>query len=471
MIEDLKPYSAYKESGVEQLGKVPEGWDVLAVRRFCRVFAGGTPNRNEPSYWDGGSVPWLASGDVNRRRIRSPSQFITEAGFKASSTKWIRPGSLVVALAGQGKTKGMVALVDFPTTCNQSLGVLEPSTSVANSDFLLYYLESRYGEIRGLVGDLRDGLNLEHLKGLRTPMPPIPEQAVIVRFLDHVDSRIKRFIAAKEQLIELLEEERQAIIRHAVTRSLDADISLRSSGVDWLGDVPVNWDVRRLKSLTSAITSGSRGWSQYASDEGPRFVRITNLSRDSIQLDWSDTVFLDLPERVREGEGKRTRVEADDLLISITAYIGSVAVAPNDIEEAYISQHLALCRLRATINPRWVAYVLLSPVGQIYGRLTMYGGTKQGLSLEDVGNYLVLLPPRDEQNRIVEWIDQETMSVERGIEKTRRAIMLLREFRTRLISDVVTGKLDVRKAVERLPDEPDAAADLVLDEQLEDVIA
>jgi type I restriction enzyme S subunit len=149
VIANPRPYPAYKDSGVEWLGEIPEGWNVLLSRRFCRIFAGATPSRDEPTYWNQGQIPWLASGDVNRRRISAASQFITDAGFQASSTKWIRPGSIVIALAGQGKTKGMAALVDLPATCNQSLGVLEPSLSLCNPEFLLYYFESRYRDIRG----------------------------------------------------------------------------------------------------------------------------------------------------------------------------------------------------------------------------------------------------------------------------------------------------------------------------------
>lgn len=111
---DLKPYPAYKDSGVEWLGAVPEEWDSAALRRYCRVFAGATPSRAVPEYWATGSIPWLSSGEVNLRRITRAKQFITEAGYAASSTKWIRPGSLVLALAGQGRTKGMVATVECP---------------------------------------------------------------------------------------------------------------------------------------------------------------------------------------------------------------------------------------------------------------------------------------------------------------------------------------------------------------------
>ena len=153
MIADLKPYPVMRNSGVSWLGAVPTHWRTHPVRRYCRVFAGATPSRSVAHYWENGSIPWLSSGDVNLRRIRTARQFITDAGLKNSSANWIRPGSLVVALAGQGKTKGMVATVEVSTTCNQSLAVIEPADSESRYEYLAYYLESRYQDIRALVGD------------------------------------------------------------------------------------------------------------------------------------------------------------------------------------------------------------------------------------------------------------------------------------------------------------------------------
>lgn len=229
----------------------------------------------------------------------------------------------------------------------------------------------------------------------------------------------------------------------------------KPSGVEWLGDVPEHWKVVRLKTLVSRVTSGSRGWSNFEADYGPLFIRIGNLTRASLGLDFSDVVRLSLPSEALS-EGARTKVQQDDILLSITAYIGSVALVPEGIEDAYVSQHVACCRpRRGAANVRWLGYVLLSRVGQIHGQLCMYGGTKQGLSLDDVKNYVVLLPSRNEQDALVKWIESESESADRAISSAQREISLLREYRTRLIADVVTGKLDVRAAAAKLPEEAD----------------
>ena len=155
-------------------------------------------------------------------------------------------------------------------------------------------------------------------------------------------------------------------------------------------------------------------------------------------------------------------------MVSVTAYIGSVGMAPVGFEEAYVSQHVARCQPLPGSSSRWLGYVLLSTVGQTHGQLSLYGGTKDGLSLDNVKNYPILLPPLDEQVAIVEFIDKATASIDTAIARARRQIQLVQEYRTRLIADVVTGKLDVREAAAQLPDEvddhdPEEEGDLLTD--------
>jgi type I restriction enzyme S subunit len=332
--------------------------------------------------------------------------------------------------------------------------VLKPSEAV-HVGFFKHLLKSHdyIQALRATSNFIRDGqdLNMSNFSLVDLPLPPKAEQAIIARYLDIIDVQVRQFIRGKKKLIALLSEQKQAIIHHAVTRGIDPNVKLHPAGISWLGDVPDGWEVRRLRSISQKITSGSRGWSRYASDHGPLFVRIANLSRTGLHLRFEDVVRLALPAS-ELGEAARTRIEAGDLLISITAYIGSVAVVPDDVGEAYVSQHVASCRLVDDVNRRWIGYVLLSPVGQAHGTLSMYGGTKQGLSLDDVKNYIILLPPREMQNALVTWIDAATRRVSELISSIENEIALIQEFRTRLIADVVTGKLDVRAAAASLPD-------------------
>jgi type I restriction enzyme S subunit len=351
--------------------------------------------------------------------------------------------------------QGAIAASDYQGIISPAYVVMRPAVKVSSryAHFLfrspLFAKEAERWSY-GITSDMWS-LRPEHFKMIYSALPPPEEQAAIVRFLDHANRKIDRFIRGKKKLIALLNEQKQAIIHQAVTKGLDPTVPMKDSGIPWLGEIPTHWEVRRLRSISKSVTSGSRGWSAYAADEGPLFIRIANLCRMSLDLRFHNTVRLQLPDT---SETVRTRVQSGDILLSITAYIGSVAVIPDGFEEAYVSQHVARCALRdRSHNSKWVGYVLLSEIGQTHGKLCLYGGTKDGLSLDDVKNYPLLLPPRDEQDRIVDQIETNLKKLSAAITRTEREIALIQEYRTRLTADVVTGKLDVREAAFRLSEE------------------
>lgn len=238
-------------------------------------------------------------------------------------------------------------------------------------------------------------LNADSQGNISFPGAPLAEQRAIAAFLDRETARIDELVAKKQRLIELLAEKRTALISHAVTKGLNPDAKMKDSGIEWLGQVPEGWYTRRLKFLSDFVTSGSRGWAQFYSDDGAVFLRIGNLSRESIDLRLDDIQRVIPPN---SAEGKRTLAIENDLLLSVTAYIGAVAIVPPALGEAYVNQHTALIRLSAGhVVPRWVAYCLFSFVGQRQLRSLTCGGTKEGLGLDDVENLTVLVPPIGEQ--------------------------------------------------------------------------
>ncbi|MEI6309100.1 MAG: restriction endonuclease subunit S [bacterium] len=449
MIADLKPYPAMKSSGVPWLGEVPEHWGMRQLRSVLR----GVTDRNQPDLpllsvvrEKGVILRDVANKDENRNYIPDDltNYKVVHKGQFAMNKMKAWQGSY-----GVSQYDGVVSPAYFIFDIN-GVGGDYFHVAIRSKAYVPFFTQASDGVRIG-----QWDLSQSRMKDIPFIVPPLPEQAAIIRFLNHVNRRIRRYIHAKQKLVKLLEEQKQAIIHHAVTRGLDPNVRLKPPGVEWLGDIPEHWKVNRLKTLVSSVTSGSRGWSNYMADTGVLFIRIGNLTRTSIDLDMEKIVHLQLPSRVL-GETVRTRARAHDILLSITAFIGSVAVVPAGIEEAYVSQHVACCRPRAgSANPRWVAYVLLSSIGQTHGKLSMYGGTKQGLSLDDVKNYIVLLPPLDEQERLVDWIESTSSNIDAGIRSAQREMSLLREYRTRLIADVVTGKLDVREAAAHLPDEAD----------------
>lgn len=455
MSAGLKPYSAYKDAGAAWLGNVPEHWEVLPLYAVAKPKSiTGRQDRELLSvYLDRGVIRF---SEVEEKRTNVTSEDLSK--YQA-----VDPGDFV--LNNQQAWRGSVGV-------SAHTGIVSPAYLVLSLDSRLQpefanlllrekVMVSQYLVCSRGVGSIQRNLYWPHLKRASTWLPSPQEQSTIVRYLDYMERRIRRYIRAKQTLIKLLGEQKRAMIERVVAGKVDPRTggpynAYRDSGIDWLGEVPENWRVVKLKSLVSRVTSGSRGWSDFAADSGVLFIRVGNLTRASIGLKLGDVVRLRLPDSVLSGEATRTRVQAHDILLSITAYIGSVAVVPEDLEEAYVSQHVACCRPKAAAaDPKWVAYVLLSSIGQTHGQLSMYGGTKQGLSLDDVKNYIVVLPPADEQPLLVERIEKACSRVDTAIIEARQAVALLREYRVRLITDVVTGELDVREAVANLPDEDD----------------
>ncbi|MCD8477579.1 MAG: restriction endonuclease subunit S [Sulfurospirillum sp.] len=217
----LNPHVKMKDSGVEWLGKIPEHWESVCLKWIAKIYSGGTPDKTNLSYWEEGTIPWISSGEVNQFFITEPTTYITEEAYEKSSAKWIPKNALVMALAGQGKTKGMVAQLGIMTTCNQSMAAIVLSEKVSER-FIFWWLTSNYEKIRNLAGgDLRDGLNLDIIGSIVCPYFLLSEQQQIANYLDKSTCKIDTLISKAQKAIELLKERRTALISAAVTGKID----------------------------------------------------------------------------------------------------------------------------------------------------------------------------------------------------------------------------------------------------------
>lgn len=345
-----------------------------------------------------------------------------------------------------GATTGLTAIVET----DQDFNIWSPLAVIRSCDrfepyYVLNFMRSKnFQEAVTLFWSFgtQQNIGMGVIENLEIAIPPIDEQREIAQFLTRETTKLDALITEQRTLIDLLKEKRQAVISHAVTKGLDPRVPMKDSGVEWLGEVPAHWDFFPIKRELQFLTSGSRGWADHYADEGPLFIRIGNLTRDDVGLDLSDIQRVQIPQG---SEGERTRVQPGDVLFSITAYIGSVAVVPENLETAYVSQHVALARLNAgKLLPEWVAYFAKSLVGKIFLENQGYGGTKVQLSLDDVANLPVTVPPLDEQHRVVSCIREEAARLDALTAEAQTTIALLQERRSALISAAVTGKIDVR---------------------------
>ena len=442
-------YEQYRSGGANWVGDIPAHWRVAALRWVARRYAGGTPDKANPAYWSNGTIPWLNSGSVNQRMITEASEYITEDAYSNSSARWVPEGALVMALAGQGKTKGMVAQLAIRATCNQSMAAIVPAAEV-NPRYLYWWLDAQYQNIRNLAGgDLRDGLNLDLLGQIPCPLPAKDEQSSISFFLDSETAKIDELVAEQERLIELLDEKRQAVISHAVTKGLDPTTPTIDLGIPWMGSVPIHWRATRIKHLARPGVGGfvDGDWieSPFITTEGVRLLQCGNVGTGVFEEQGfrfvAESTFRQL---------KCSEVEPGDVLIcrlqsSRTILAGRACIAPDLGVRMITSVDNCILKPSAEFDSAYIVYLLSTPEYLGYIEDVARGGTRDRVSRSMLGNVVLAVPPLAEQRQIVDYIRSNTEVTDLLRANSAESIRLLLERRSALISAAVTGQIDVRQ--------------------------
>ena len=436
----MERYDKYKDSGIEWIGEIPEHWETVSLKWISSIYSGGTPSKDKTEYWHNGTIPWLNSGTVNQFFITEPSEYITEAGFRNSSTKWIPENSIVIALAGQGKTKGMAAKVLFKATCNQSLGVININRKI-ESNYLLYWLIKNYQNIRNLGGgDQRDGINLEMIGGIKIPLPKQKEQTAIAIYLDRKTKEIDELIADKKRLLELYEEEKTAIINQSVTKGINPNAPMKDSGIEWLGEIPEHWETIKLKRVSEKITDGEHISPKFT-NEGIPFLSAKDVRDGYVEV--PDDKFVSEADSLKFR--KRCNPEFEDvLMVSRGATVGRVAFV--NIKEPFcLLGSVILIKPNEKVNSPYLFYSLKNHLLQENFLMSSQSSAQQAIYLVSIAEVFIAFPPKTEQEEIVKNIELHLETVNSKKAKTEKLINLLTEYRTALISEVVTGKIKVTK--------------------------
>ena len=371
-------------------------------------------------------------------------------------------GDLLVCEGGEGGRCGIVKHAAASCIIQNALHRVRPRQESHNG-FLLYVLSSVSD--RGWFDALNDKATIAHFTrekfgALGIPRPPYSEQAAIVRFLDHADRRIRRYIRAKQKLIALLEEQRQAIIHQAVTGQIDVRTgapysAYKSSRIEWLGDVPDRWEIVPLRRVTLGCCDGPFGSglkSSHYNETGVRVVRLQNIGHGEFK-DY-DAAFIS-PEHY-SSLGDHSVLSGDVLIAGLgdnNHPAGRACVAPDNIFPAMVKADCFRFRLnQERIQPQFAALQLTATASAASAVLST-GATRQRTNLQATLGRAIGVPAVPEQSLIIEYVAAELSGIRRAGVAVWKEIDLLREYRTRLIDDVVTGKLDVRSAVTELPGE------------------
>ena len=436
----MKPYEKYKESADIWLGKIPFNWEVSVLKHFVDIISGYAFKSED--YSDDG-VPIIRIGDISNTVNVVDAKKASPSNLKDLDRFIIQRGDLLLAMTGATIGKNCMYDSDELAYVNQRVGLLRSRTSL-KQNFLKYFIDAPFfREFISLQcsGSAQENISTSEISELRICVPTLQEQTAIAKYLDHQTAIIDELIEKKTKQIALLKEKRQAIINETVTKGLDPTAKMKDSGVSWLGEIPESWKIVALRHLCTKIGSGvtPKGGADVYTEEGVIFIRSQNVHFDGLRLD--DVVRI---EQETHEKMSGSQVMYKDVLLNITgASIGRCSVV-NIQEEMNVNQHVCIIRPNNKISPEYLNLVLQSNVGQTQVKTGTTGGNREGLTFEAIKEFIVPVPALESQFVIVSKIEELLKQFQNLESKNIDQIEKLKEYRQSLISEAVTGKIDVR---------------------------
>ena len=467
MIEGLKPYAEYKESGSKWLGEVPRHWSLRRLGASITDCANGVWG-SDPNGKDDLICVRVADFDRVSHRVSLKKKTLRAIPLSARSRRLLRSGDLLLEKSGGGDLQPVGAVVSYdhdePAVCSNFVARMPVANGyishfVVSLHFTLYAARINVLSIKQTTGIQ----NLDSKAYLRevVAFPPPDEQAAIVRFLDHANRKIDGFIRAKRKLIGLLNEQKQAIIHRAVTRGLHPDVPLKPSGIPWLGDIPKHWEVRRLRTIVTKIEQGVSPQASGFLADGDSWGVLKSgcvnhgTFRQTEHKQLAKSFVIDPTIAVKVG----------DVLISRACGSPKLVGSVGKVTALNYKLILSDKTFRATFGPIVDSDFMVYAMNGVYYRqqveqaISGADGMANNLPLSELKGFVFAIPPLVEAAKIASNLDAELVRFTTAIARTEREIALMQEYRTRLTADLVTGKLDVREAAAKLPDLPtDAAA-------------
>ena len=434
-------YPAYKDSGVEWLGDVPEHWNISPLKFSASCNDTVLPDSTDDDY----EIEYVEISDVNEMSGITGSTSYKFADAPSRARRMLQDGDVLVSTV-RTYLRAIAPVVAPPENLIASTGfaVVRPRKGILDGAFLGYLLRAEWWiseVIARSVGVSYPAINASDLIGLNVPVPAWHEQTQIARFLDHETARIDALIEEQQRLIELLKEKRQAVISHAVTKGLDPTVPMKDSGVEWLGEVPTHWETNALNKLTVKITNGYVGPTRdILVESGVPYVQATHIKRGVVNFD--DTYFV-TPEWSMK-MSKSILQEGDVLIVQTGAGTGDVGVVSSR-EVGYNCHALIILRTyKNMLSGVFLSQVLQSRFGQSVLYSIRTGGMHPHLNCGEVKFVKIPAPPLNEQEEISNFVRTFSEQAETLIIEAGATMDLLQERRSALISAAVTGKIDVR---------------------------
>lgn len=441
----MKRYNSYKDSGVEWIGEVPSQWEVLSLLYTLRGKIIDGPHET-PNYVEEG-IPFISIDSINDTKdidLSVVKKYISELDYKVYSKKTkIDFGDVLFTKAA---TIGKTAIVGNEKFMVWSpLAILKPNKEMLNNQFLYYLLNIKRAITAVILsGSFSTQINvgMREMEKLKIMLPSVREQESIVFYLNSKCGEIDKVISTQEKRIALLQELKQSIITHAVTKGLNPDVKMKDSGIDWIGEVPEHWSSYRIKYNT--FLKGRIGWQGLKAseflDEGYCLITGTDFDNNG-GVNWDSCYRI---SKERFFEDKLLHVKEGDILITKDGTVGKLALIKQLPEPASLNSHLLIVRqISNLVNNVFLYYCLLCSIFKEFTKYHQTGSIMNSISQDLFGYFKCFVPPLTEQQEIASYLDKRCASIDASISKAQREIELLQEYKQSLITEVVTGKRKV----------------------------
>lgn len=434
--------AGYKDSGVEWIGEIPEGWNVSKVKHETSFIGSGTtPRSGCLSFYENGTIPWIQSGDLyETSEVTDTKQKITAEALRSSSALKVYDKDFI-AMAMYGSI-GNIAISRIAACVNQACCCLRPN-SRNNLNYMYYFLKTSTDNFKSkAMGAVLQNISQEKIKKQDFLVPPLHEQQRIADFLDTKCGILDRTIDAVSRQIEDLEKYKKALITKTVTKGIckkgEPERAMKDSGVEWIGEVPEEWSVKPFKAL-----AGMKGSSEYTArdivDEGEGAILLSPSNINDNKLNLSKRTYISQ----KKYDKSTTKIQRGDLLFTKTASVGKCVIYDSDEPAMPNPQLVVLKNIKCL--PKFLYYSMVSDVMQAPAKMYVYGSVIPTISQLNLGRIKIPVPSPEEQQQIADYLDENCKNIDNRVQKRRQQLEWLKEYKKSLIFNYVTGKKRVEK--------------------------
>ncbi|HEF4647500.1 TPA: restriction endonuclease subunit S [Campylobacter jejuni] len=422
----------FKESGIEWLGEIPEHWEVVKINKIV-TFVNGYAFENfnfNPIF----EIPVIRIGDMQKEKILYDNCLKTKEKEKLKQFL-ISNNDILIALSGA--TTGKIAFCDTDNKAyiNQRVAIVRSKLKLVK----YYFLTRGFSLLIELAcnGSAQPNISTKEIGEFKIPLPPLKEQEQIANFLDEKCKKIANFIEKKEKLISLLKEQKQALINETITKGLDKNINFKDSGIEWLGEIPQHWRIVKLKYV--AFTNIGLVYTPddiiENPDEGYPVLRANNIQNGKI--DYQDLIYIKSKQI-----GKKQIISSGDLLMCVRNGSENLLGKTAKIQDGYFSFGAFTAIIKSQFNDYFYWIFQTNMLRKSIASFSASNGIGQ-ISQDDIKNFIISFPPLKEQEQIAQFLDSEISKIDKIIEKTKKQIKLIKEYKTTLINQAVCGRIDL----------------------------